>query len=534
MSRKVGERVHNKVVFKEYNQKQGMLPLDIETLIPENHMVRIISRAIDEMDLKPLIAQYPGGGRASFHPAMMTKLIVYAYSDKIYSSRRIEKAARENIMYMWLYRGQTPDFKTINTFRSERMKESLLHIFSEVVELLIRSGHIKLENYFMDGTKIEANASKYSWVWGKATKNYKKKLQEKCREIFEIADLANKAEDESYGEEDLEELGESREIDSAAIEETVRRINTRLSDGKDSVVSQDREKLNKLKKTLERDCLPRMKKYEHQEKVLSERNSYSKTDTDATFMRMKEDHMGNGQLKPGYNVQIGTENQYVIGYSIHQHAGDTSCMKQHMEKLEKILGNRFPSNMVADAGYGSEENYEYLETRGTGCYVKYNTFHKEASRKWKSDPLKTQNWQYREEDDTFKCAGGRTLSFSREAIQKSLNGYRSKIRIYSCEDCNGCIYRENCIKSSNSEAVRHIQINIRGNELRNKAKQNLTSEYGLKMRKLRPVEVESVFGQIKADAGMRRFSLRGKSKVELEWGLHCIGHNFRKLAIALQ
>ena len=120
MSRKAGERVHNKVVFKEYNQKQGMLPLDIETLIPENHMVRIISRAIDEMDLHPLIAQYPGGGRASFHPAMMTKLIVYAYSDKIYSSRRIEKAARENIMYMWLCRGQAPDFKTINTFRSER------------------------------------------------------------------------------------------------------------------------------------------------------------------------------------------------------------------------------------------------------------------------------------------------------------------------------------------------------------------------------------------------------------------------------
>ena len=136
--------------------------------------------------------------------------------------------------------------------------------------------------------------------------------------------------------------------------------------------------------------------------------------------------------------------------------------------------------MVADAGYGSEVRTMNTFTRGTGCF--HNTFHKEASRKWKSDPLKTQNWQYREEDDTFKCAGGRTLSFSREAIQKSLNGYRSKIRIYSCEDCNGCIYRENCIKSSNPEAVRHIQINIRGNELRNKAKQNLTSEYGLKTR----------------------------------------------------
>jgi len=188
---KPGQKVHNKVVFKEYDQRQLSLPMDLESLIPANHMVRVINSAIDQMNLKPLLAKYPGGGRASFHPVMMTKLIVYAYADKIYSSRRMEKAARENIMYMWLCGGNVPDFKTINTFRGERMKDVILDIFSEVVELLIRQGYIKLENYFLDGTKIEANANKYSWVWGKSTKRYKEQLKEKCKELFAMAELIN-------------------------------------------------------------------------------------------------------------------------------------------------------------------------------------------------------------------------------------------------------------------------------------------------------------------------------------------------------
>ncbi|WP_242966888.1 transposase [Desulfosporosinus sp. FKA] len=202
---KPGKKVHNQVVFKEYNQNQLSLPMDLECLIPPSHMVRVVNSAIDQMNLEPLLAKYPEGGRSSYHPVMMTKLLTYAYTDKIFSSRRIEKAARENIMYMWLCGGNSPDFKTINTFRGERMKDVLVEIFSEVVELLHKQGYIKLENYFLDGTKIEANANKYSWVWGNSTKRYKKKLREKCRELFEFAELTNQKENEEYGERNLEE-----------------------------------------------------------------------------------------------------------------------------------------------------------------------------------------------------------------------------------------------------------------------------------------------------------------------------------------
>ena len=523
-----GQRVHNKVVFKEYNQDQLTLPIDIESLIPANHMVRVINSAIDQMDLGPLLAKYPGGGRSSFHPVMMTKLIVYAYADKIYSSRRIEKAARENIMYMWLCGGNYPDFKTINTFRGERMKDVIPGVFSEVVELLIKQGYIKLENYFLDGTKIEANANKYSWVWGKSTKRYKENLRKKCQEILLYAEQTNDAENEEYGENNLEELGNGKPIDAKAIEEAVQRIDEKLSQNPKD------KKLKKAKRLIEKDYLPRMKKYEKQEELLADRNSYSKTDTDATFMRMKEDHMKNGQLKPGYNVQMGTENQFIVGYSIHQSPGDTSCMKEHLEEVKDSLGGKLPANIIADAGYGSEENYEYLESEKLGNYVKYNTFHKEASKKWKSDITRVQNWTYNQEQDEYTCGYGRILRFKYEDKQKSKNGHISLVRIYESDDCKDCPYRDHCIRQTDKpDYNKRIYINRRGNELKAKARANLTSKYGLQMRSLRPIEVESVFGDIKGNFGIRRFLLKGIAKVKLEWGLYCIAHNMRKMAAAI-
>lgn len=181
---KNGQKVHDKKVFIRYEQNQLVLPMSIESLIPENHAVRVVNRAVEQMDLEPLFAKYPGGGRSSYNPVMMTKLLVYAYTDKIFSCRRIAKAARENIMYMWLCGGNQPDSMAVNRFRSERMKDIILEVFAEVVDLLVKEDYIKLENYFLDGTKIEANANKYSWVWGKSTKRYKQALIEKCRELF--------------------------------------------------------------------------------------------------------------------------------------------------------------------------------------------------------------------------------------------------------------------------------------------------------------------------------------------------------------
>lgn len=531
---KRGQKVHDKKVFLPYMQNQLTIPMSIDELIPENHVVRLVNSAIDQMDLKPLLEKYPGGGRSSHNPIMMLKLLVYAYTDKVFSCRRIAKAARENVMYMWLCGGNRPNFMAINRFRGERMKDVILEVFGEVIDLLHKEKYIKLENYFMDGTKIEANANRYSWVWAKSTNRYKNALIEKCQELFKEIERINNEEDAKYGDNDLEELGTCKPIDSAAIKEAVEKIDKKLAK-KESEDKPDDEtkKLIKAKKILDKDYLPKMQQYEEQQAILEERNSYSKTDHDATFMRMKEDHMKNGQLKPGYNVQIGTENQFVVGYSIHQRPGDTSCMKEHLETVKTMLDGMLPRNIIADAGYGSEENYAYLEDQQLGHFVKYNTFHKENSKKWKIDITKVQNFRYVEERDEYVCGHGRTLVFLYEYQQKSDNGYVSIIRVYECLNCAGCPNRERCVKSEKPLANRMLNINRKLNEFREQARQNLTSEIGLKMRSLRSVEVESVFGDIKGNFGMRRFLLRGLEKVKIEWGLHCIAHNMRKMVVMM-
>ena len=388
-------------VFKQYNQNQiRMLPVDLSELISQHHMVRVVDRALESMNLKPLYDRYPGGGSSAYHPLMLLKVLVYAYADGIYSSRKIAKATRENIHFMWLTGSQALDFMTINRFRSERLMGIMEEVFSEVVELLLREKYISYEHYFLDGTKIEANASKYSWVWGKSTQRYKENLRRKVAAHLREIEVLQEREDESYGDQDLEETGNGREIDSEAIRKAAKQIDERLKENPTDKI------LKRAQKAIAKDYLPRMLKYERQEEILKNRRSYSKTDTEATFMRMKEDHMRNGQLKPGYNVQIGTENQFVTGYSIHQRPGDTSCLKAHLEGLKKSRKGRLPKVIIADAGYGSEENYEYMKNEELETYVKYNTYHKEKSRKWHKDILRIQNWYYVKERDEYICGNG--------------------------------------------------------------------------------------------------------------------------------
>lgn len=507
--------------FKPYNRQQRKLFLESDAAIPDNHVVRVVDSAVDALNVGPLLAKYHLDGRASYHPVMMLKLLIYAYTQKIYSCRNIAKLARENIMAMWLCDNNKPDFKTINTFRGERMKEVVLEVFAEVVDLLIHRGYIKLETYFLDGTKISADANPYSWVWGKSTKRHKAALREKCRALFQEIEREETREEAFYEGRDLPELGEGLEIDSAAIREMADRIDARLAElPKDG-------KLKKASRLIRKDYLPRMEKYEHQEQVLEKRNSYSKTDRDATFMRMKEDHMRNGQLKPAYNVQVGTEDQFIVGYSIHRRPGDTSCLIEHLDRLKEQLKGKSPSSVIADAGYGSEENYNYLERNGIRAFVKYNVYHKEKSRKWQNDPTKVQNWFYDSTTDTYRCTAGRTLKHVCNRKDRSDNGYESRVSVYECVSCEGCVYKESCTKR---EGNRILYINHQNNAFRSHARDLLDGKEGETLRKRRSVEVESVFGNIKGNWGVTRFSMRGLEKVNLEWGLHAIAHNMRKIA----
>jgi transposase len=548
-------------VFKEYTMGQMvLLPVNLDEEIEANHMVRVVHAAVEKMDLRKVYEQYAGGGTSSYHPKMLLKVLIYAYCQQIYSSRKIAKALRENIYFMWLSGNQHPDFHTINRFRGQVVKETIGDIFTAVLLLLKEGGYIQLENYFLDGTKVEANANKYSFVWAKNTARYKEQVQEKVAVLLEQVDQLNAAEDAQLGEQDLAERGGAQKLDAAQLETKMGELNERLrqmgaAEGpREAELSADptsqpdvsgcqkapkpekkpkkhKSKAQQLSQAIEQlgqDLLPRLKKYEAQEAILAGRNSYAKTDRDATFMRMKEDPMRNGQLKAGYNVQIGTENQFVVGYSLHQNPGDPGCLIPHLQQTQQLLG-RLPDNIVADSAYGSEENYAYLEQEKVGNYLKYNTFYQEHRKHFKPKRFDANFWPYDAQQDTFTCPQEQPLHFVTIRKEHTQNGFETERRVYACADCSQCPLKAQCTKA---EGNRQIRISFRLRAFRAQANQNLCSEKGKLLRKQRSTDVETVFGRIKQDWGFRRFLLRGLEKVKAEWGLLCIAHNLSKMAIA--
>lgn len=519
-----------KKVFKKYQQDQiSLLPESLEELISSTHLVRVVNETMERMDLQPLIDSYKGGGTSSYHPKMMMKILVYAYIEKIYSSRRIAKALRENVNFMWLSAKSRPDFRTINNFRSSRLKGLIDTVFSSTLEILIDSKLIKLEDYFTDGTKIEADANKYSYVWKKNVERNKSKLQIKIKEILNQIDKANEDEQKEYRDRDLEETGEGSTISSEKIKEKVEEINRKLKEISDSKKIKETKV---LKTKLEKDYLVKLQKYESHEKNLGGRNSYSKTDKDATFMKPKSNGFGNKELKPCYNIQMGTEGQYIVGYSVHQNASDTTAMISHLEKLKGILKKftenrekKLPLNIIADAGYGSEENYEYLETEDINGYVKYNMYDIEKTKKYIENKFRTENLQYDKEKDEFICPAEKRLTYIKTVDIKTANGYNTQRRLYQSENCTGCKMRIQCHKSTEN---RIIQISHKLNEYRSKARELLNTEKGSQYKKKRNIEIESVFGDIKHNREFKRFKLRGIEKVNIETGIVSIAHNMIK------
>ena len=512
-------------VFKPCRQHQLLLlPPDLSDLIPMNSMVRVVDGLVDGMDRSLLTSLYPGGGASAYDPAMMLKVVLLAYASGIYSSRKIAQATRENIGFMWICGMQPVEHSTVNRFRTERIRPVFEEIFTEVVHVLAEGGHISLEAYFLDGTKVEANANRYTFVWKKKVDNYREALRGKVHAHLEAIDAME-------DEEERLAPDEPAEIDSERLREAAERINERIREKEKR--GERATELRKAKRALEKDWIPRMEGYERQRRILDGRQSFSKTDEDATFMRMKDDHMGNGQLKAAYNVQIGTENQFIIASTVHQRPHDTACAIAHLEHVKRTLGH-LPSRIVADAGYGSEETYSYLEQEGVRALVKHPGSQLKRGREGRvPDRMDAASWPYDEAADEYICPEGRRMRFLREDLRVSERGFESRASCYACEDCTGCSRRSACTKSEWPSWRKVIQVNRNLVEKRARADELLCSEEGSRLRRQRGIDVETVFGDIKSNLGLTRFSLRGLEKVTHEWNLFAMGHNIRKLHLAL-
>ncbi len=501
--------------FKEYTQAQGTLfPHNFDDFIPQNDPVRVINRVVEQIDLSSVIATYKDNGCSAYHPKLLIKIITYAYLRNIYSSRKIEDLTSNDIRFMWLAAMQRPDHRTINNFRSSRLKGTLREIFSQVVKLFVEENMVTLKKCYTDGTKIEANANRYTFIWGKSIHTRTIKIAEQLNELWAYA--------ESVCKEELSDRAPivHTDITSDKIEELINEIDSKLAD--QEIDPKVKSKIKRMKKAWPEQ----LKKNEANADKIGERGSMSKTDESATFMRMKEDHMGNGQLKPAYNVQISSEEGIITNYTMHQTPGDTTTYIEHTETHKEMYGE-YPEESIADAGYGSEENYEYAESKGITPYIKYNYFHKEQKKSWKNDPFKSCNFYYDKEQDCYYCPMGQPMRKIYVSHPKTKTGYTQEVTHYRAVRCDGCPLRCSCHKSKND---RVIQVNHRLNELKAKARDLLLSERGLEQRSQRPADVEQTFGNLKWNKKFKRFLLRGIEKVEIEFGLLALAHNISKLA----
>jgi transposase len=503
------------IQFKSDNQNQSVLfPSRLDENIPAIHPVRIVNEIVDKLDIRDLLSEYKGGGTSAYHPRMLLKILIYGYLNNLYSSRRIAQQLTENIHFMWLSGRQTPDFRTINDFRSKRLKGRINALFTSVVQLMAEEGFVSLTTQYIDGTKLESASNRYTFVWRRSVETHKSRLEEKIRKVFDLIEQAITEDNTSALESELSGMS------STELRERLARLTSRLP--------QPSAPVKKACRELETKLLPKLQEYEEKLDICGERNSYSKTDHDATFMRMKEDHMKNGQLKPAYNVQISTENQIITHFGIYQRPGDTALLIPYLESFKQRYGlnDLCGHTVVADSGYGSEQNYEYMEQGGITAYVKYNYFHKEQKKAYVNNPFLPQNLVYNPDGDFIICPSGQKMNFTGTKNNISDLGYQSQSSLYQAENCQDCPLRTQCHKAKGN---RVIELNHKLLAYRRRAKELLMSEEGLRHRSKRPVEVEAVFGQLKKNRMFNRFRMRGIKKVEIEFGLLAMAHNLLKM-----
>lgn len=508
-----------KLHTKSYNNKRLFLTVNPNEDVAENDPVRVVDAIVEGLDLREFKKLYHEKGRCPYHPKMMLKIILYAYMNNIYSCRKMERAVQRDIHYIWLAAQERPDFVTINRFRN-RVKKEINNIFTQVVLVLADKGFITLDVEYIDGTKIESKANKYTFVWRKTVEKNRAKLQEKIRVLLGQIDDA---------------VAQDKAAETDKVDFTPETLTSLINELQDSL-SAEPESADKERQKRRREKKRQVKELEkHRDKLgeydgrleqIGERNSMSKSDPDATFMRMKEDAMNNGQTKPGYNLQISAENQFITDYALFPNPTDTLTLIPFLNSFSDRYGH-LPSIAVADSGYGSEENYRFMDEAGMEAYVKYNRFHLEQHPRYKPNPFNHDNFHYNAAEDYYVCPMGQHMTRIGTSHLKTASGYRSENARYRAQNCNGCPLRCLCYKAKGDR--RTIEVNHRLNEYKRKARELLTSEEGLKHRGRRCVEPEAVFGQMKFNMAYRRFRHFGKDKVTMDFAFFAIAFNIKKM-----
>ena len=459
------------------------------------HIARLISAVIEKMDIAKIIETYKGGGTSAYNPGMLLKVWNLGFVNKIYSSRLLAKQLRENLTFIWISGNQSPDFRTLNNFRL-RLKDDIKYVFKQIVLYGIEEGIIEGKDVFVDHTKKVANANKHKVVWRKNVEKQSERIDEELDMLFNYVDKINEEEDKIFGDKDLPEQ-ERNKFDEDKVKKIIDRINNQIKKNEISKEDGRQEKKHVLRT---KELLERKETYNLKKQILGKRNSYSKTDHDAVAMMMKDKLT----IRPLYNEGIASEKGFVVNYEISDNASDSVSFIPLMEGAIVNLG-KIPENVNSDAAYGNEENQSFLEERCIKNFLKYNSYHKEKSKKWREKILRLGDFIYDKNKDEFVCKNNARLSLSDKYEDITKTGYIRTIHQYKAQEgvCPSCPFRALCTKSK----ARTLDVSWKGERLKQQAKENLESEKGKELRKRRGNEVESVFGDGKMNRSKGSYGL---------------------------
>lgn len=463
---------------KEYNQHQSLLfPPHLRDFLPDDHQAVIINDIVETLDLKNFYQKLSTEGAQAYHPKMMIKILVYAYANRIFSSRKIQAALSESIAFIFLAAWQRPDFRTVSDFRKNNL-ERFLEIFNQTVDICRRLGMVSLGHLAIDGSKFKANAS------DKRTYD-QKHIDSAIEQLVRQAEQIDAQEDQLLGPDNAGDQ----------IPTQIRRQKDRL------------KKLQSIKKQLQD----------------SGKKKINATDPDAVFMKT-----GSG-IRTCYNAQIAVDekHQVIVAARVTDQPSDTELLLPMVEQAEKTIGPI--DKLSADSGYSSGENLQQLVKKGIDAYIPDANY--QGSQRGKQDAPGEQFFskscfQRDELKDCFICPAGKTLDFSHFVKTKG----QKHSRMYRCRDFKTCALKSRCTKARNG---RSIIINAYDDQFR-AMRSKLDSPYGKRLYAKRQGIVEPVFGHIKEAIGFGKFLLRGLEKADGEFAIVCIVHNLRKIIHALR
>ena len=541
-----------------------------ELHLPDDDPVYTLKKVMEELDFSGLLACYSDKGRTGYNPIMMYAVVTYANMRGVRAVDRIVELCERDLAFIWLTKGQKPRRDAFYDFKGKKLTGEVLDELNyQFLRRLKKEGLLTLKELFIDGTKIEANANRYTFVW-RGTLNYhlaglldtidalyskynaflhengygpKYDLgdarmfvvegMEKVRRVIEENRKRKLTKHKKLSNHTILEIDNCSPLEILKLQKNLMQIaageGILFADGK----GKKKPELQKLYEELE-ECGKRLMGYKDCFEIMGKnRNSYSKTDLEATFMRMKEDHMLNGQLKPAYNVQIAVENYFILHGYVSNDRTDYNTLIPVLEKHRQAFGEGCLKEVTADSGYCSEKNLLYLKEKGISSYIKLQDHEKRKSRAWQEDIGKYYNMKYAvfEDEHYYVCHDGRELRHIRTE-KKEQNGYMQTIEVYGCADCSGCEHKSKCLyrynEEKNPDRNKVMKINERWEELKEESNRNIQSEKGILNRQIRSIQTEGHFGDIKENENFRRFNYRSAEKVYKEFMLYVIGRNINK------